>query len=102
MIPKLAVDLAAPALVTDLRQLTVEPRRSIPSTRQSGNASPKQCLAKNVPPMIVICRIADTTIGLDHSIALLPLKVRPQQDFLINSVAQAAWSIAPEPFGPRR
>ncbi len=90
MIPKPAVNLTAPALVADLRQLTVEARRSVPSPPQSENASPKQCVAKNVPPMTVICRIADTTIGLDHSIALLPLKVRPQQDFSITPVAQAA------------
>jgi hypothetical protein len=102
MIPKPAVNLTVPALVADLRQLTVEARRSVPSTPQSGNLSPKQCSTKKVPLMVVICRIADTTIGLDHSIALLPLKVRLQPDFLITSVAQAAWSIAPEPFGPRR
>ena len=90
MISEPAVDLAAPTLVADLHQLTFEARRSAPSTRQWGNASSKQCVARNVPPLIIICRIADTTIGLDHSIALLPLKNRLQQDFLITPVDQAA------------
>jgi hypothetical protein len=88
--PKPAVVLAAPALVANLRQLTVEAGRYVPSTRQSRNASSKPCSAKNVLPMVVICRIADTTIGLHHSIALLPQKNRLQQDLLITPVAQAA------------
>lgn len=90
MISEPAVDLAAPALVADLHQLTYEARRSAPPTRQSGNASSKQCVARNVPPLIVICRIADTTIGLHHSIALPPPKNCLQQDFLITPVAQVA------------
>lgn len=100
MIPKPAVDLAAPALVADLRQFSVEARRSVPSTvnretRRQSSARPRTCR-----PWLSDCRIADTTIELDPLYRFAALKNRLQRDFLINPVARAAWSIDPELFGP--